>query len=53
MLALSMPNLGFNKKVNFPGKDQNLGKHEIYHSFYDEKYKQKNLSVFLYLVPII
>ena len=48
VLALSMPNLGFNKKVNFPGKDQNLGKHEIYHSFYDEKYKQKKpISVFV------
>ena len=48
VLALSMPNLGFNKKVNFPGIDKNLGKHEIYHKFFDKNFPQKKpISVFI------
>ena len=49
VLALSMPVIGFNKiPVDFPGIDKKLGKHEIYHNFYDPLNPQKKpLSVFI------
>ena len=49
VLALSMPVLGFNKtQVNFPGMDEELGKHEIYHSFHDPlNPKKKPMSAFI------
>ena len=49
VLALSMPVLGFNKvQVSFPGIDEKLGKHEIYHSFHDPLIPKKEpMSVFI------